>query len=135
MKKLYYVELAKMFGLELEEEFKIESDKDMFRFVEDDLQYYNKQYKEWTGCSLESIVRVFDGDDEIIKIPFKPTYGDEYWCVCQGTESIRPIQFTWTNYLGDFERYALGNCFKTKKEAELHEDEVLKRIKEPYEKG
>jgi hypothetical protein len=55
---------------------------------------------------------------------WKPENYDQYWCV--DYDEMNGITWLrWTDEYDDDLRYKLGNCFKTREEAELHRDKQL----------
>jgi hypothetical protein len=52
--------------------------------------------------------------DKLSNQRFNPEFGSEYWCASEDAV----IYYTWQNDLIDRYLYKVGNCFRTKKEAE-----------------
>ena len=65
---------------------------------------------------------VFSGDIKIVKKSYKPKYDDIYW---YASIDGRVYSTTWTDHNNDMHRYVLGNCFKTKEEAQKHKCDVF----------
>lgn len=126
----YYKEIANMLGLELDEEYGLTLYEDyVFKITEKGFFYKHKEANEYGGCSWDMLKQVFDGEKRIIKQPFKPKISDIYYFYYDAG-----IYFaTWCDSIKDFKNYYCGNCFKTKKEAEEHKDEIIKNLKEHYE--
>lgn len=132
MKKNYYEEVAKMFGVELEEEFKISNCANIkFKFTKNGLMACDNRKDKWY-LGLYTFYSLLRGECEIIKKTFKPKTKELYYWVTIYQEVVTD---TWIGTQSDYTRYALGNCFKTIEEAELHKEEIIKKIKEPYEKN
>lgn len=70
-------EIAKMLGVEVGEEFKVENDVCLHRFTENGLEY--NVCGVWSACAR--LNRILNGTDKIIKLPFEPKYGEKYWTV------------------------------------------------------
>lgn len=68
---------------------------------------------------------LFPDDVKIIKKPWKPKYDDIYW---YASIDGRVYSTTWTKHNDDIHRYILGNCFKTKEEAEKYKRDVFKML-------
>ena len=59
---------------------------------------------------------------------YKPKLGEKYWIVFV-TDTIRVNREDWDNYDVDREYYKIGNCFKTKKEAQEKANQFKKLLK------
>lgn len=63
----------------------------------------------------------------IIKKQWKPKIGEMYFCVgVSGNINCT----TWDEHTVDIMHYLAGNCYRTKKDAETHKDEILAKMKE-----
>lgn len=80
MAKNLIPEIAKMLGVELGEEFKIKGREYIFRFVDNGLIAYRT---DGSGLPHENCLTHFlwliNGEEEIIKLPWKPKMYEEYW--------------------------------------------------------
>lgn len=137
MAKSLYPEIAKMLGIELGEEFKITGSliKDyIFRMTEDGLEQKKDNDEYWrTGdFSLHRLDHLLHGIASIIKIPFEPKEGDEYWRpLCNNTygeETVEATSDTWVGTTLDLTLLALGMVYRTKEEAEAHLAEDYKKL-------
>lgn len=73
---------------------------------------------------------LFSDNVKIIKKPWKPKNGEEYWYVWFGESCDCCVGAShWERNSADFTRYVVKNCFKTEKEAVEHADEVLKTLR------
>ena len=79
------------------------------------------------GCWLDDIL---NGYANLKKLPWKPKFGDTYCFVNASGRIDQTIDQTSFMFASDVANYLMGNCFRTPKEAELHKDEVLQKIKE-----
>jgi len=63
---------------------------------------------------------------------FKPTLGQKYWFVLISIASVFRGGTHWTKYESqlDNEYYKIGNCFKTRKEAQAKLKKIKKILKE-----
>lgn len=69
MAKNHMEDIAKMLGLELDEEFKVTDDFWIYRLTKNGMQYYGR-----TGWHSEAVVflKLLSGKTEIIKLPRQP---------------------------------------------------------------
>ena len=75
-----------------------------------------------TGRGISIYTIMFCDCLKIIKKPWKPKYDDIYW---YASIDGRVYSATWTDHNNDIHRYVLGNCFKTKEEAQKHKCDVF----------
>ena len=126
----HMAEVAKMLGVELGEEFEIEFPapstisttavfkENEFRIVKTDA-YIMTPY--WNYSVLHSLLV---GNLIIKRKPWKPKCGEEYWYV---TILDREIGLDiWRDTLRDITLYKLGNCYRTREEAEANRDKWVK---------
>ena len=85
MAKNLIPEICKMLGVELGEEFKVKDKQnncvstEIYKFSEDSLLYrYQDQDGYYTALS-PTLYRLFRGDYEVIKLPWKPKKGEYYF--------------------------------------------------------
>lgn len=79
---------------------------------------------------LSSRINDFEQKQKEIKSSrWKPTYEEDYWVITPSGDVKKDV---WLHYVIDRGRYAVGNCFKTKEEAEfkLEKDKVLTELSE-----
>lgn len=134
----YYKQIAEMLDIELDEVFKIQSETSVYE--------NNKEYKltedglmwrftdaPWRNVETTWLEDIFHGDAKIVKIPWKPKYGEQYW-----SYSLK-INRTCCNMFGDFiEDYAMwksGNCFRTEEEAKTKGKEIMEKLVKEYEEA
>lgn len=111
----YMAEVAKMLGVEFGEEFEVGSARCTY-FLTDDGLFYKADYKR---CD-HVLMNILQGKTEIYKRPWKPQEHDFYYFInkygivtrsCRGAcETLAPTL------------YKLGNCYKTKEEAEANRE-------------
>lgn len=102
----YMSNIAKVFNLELNEEFCIEGSSSIYHFTEEGL--YDEK-----GPYNEKLVGILTG---LYKIrPVKPQYGQFYWYV---SAEGKITQMDWSGVTGDYMRYAVGNCYRSRFKAE-----------------
>ena len=121
----YMPEIAKMLGVELGEIFEIQIDEYktfQFRFTENGLQCFNG--KMWDGgtIAIACLNLLLVGKYVIKRKPWKPNLDDEYYYV---DECGYVCSDPWVNSVLDFVFYKIGNCYKTKEEAEKNKDQWI----------
>lgn len=136
----YCKQIAEMLGVELNEEFKlydtqcstieeaficrINGEGIQFRRVED-------LEKNWNTYN-DDLIDVLIGNYEIVKIPWKPKATDYYYYSINREATIGR---TWRGEAMDFMAWKLGNCFRTKEEAETKGKEIMEQIQKEYEEA
>lgn len=129
-------------GLEIGEKFRLDgTDASTFYFSEGVdgkislLSYWDISHVP-TLANSNYLYIVLNQPERIKKINWKPKYGDIYHEVIddgEGTLMVSKGIFVRDSI--DYGNYVLGNCFRTKEEAERIKDKYCKRLKEMYEKG
>ena len=124
MSKNYMAEVAKMFGVELGEPFKITSGiqddyQSYYRFTENNCFETSYDGVEWkTTIAAVLLKHILMGDIRIIKLPWKPREGEKYYVP---RIAIRPYDrhycYYWDNSGVDIKRYDMGIVCKTPEEA------------------
>lgn len=133
MAKNYMADVAKIFGLELEEEFNIESrGKTIYKLTEKGL-FALSILNGWEKYEDFLLAALLCGELTIKKLPWKPKKGDKYYLVYWLKNSDGwVISVTCERYDESFPsdnlRVDVGNCFKTYEEAEAAKYEVFKRL-------
>ena len=118
-------EVAKLLGVEIGEEFKIDNFNTVFRLNEyGSLEIHSADGKRWVGENTFSLRELLLGNREIIKMPWEPKQGELYWTV----EEDSIFYDSWDNDMMDYSYLKLGNCFRTKEEAEANADRIRKEI-------
>lgn len=122
--KTYMEDVAKMLGLELYEEFKIENENKeyLYGFTENGLLV--KIREDWVpSCKLEDLIV---GRCKIIKLPWIPKVGKLYYRPSKNFDDV--IFDFWSNSSLDFAFKEAGMVFKTKNECE----EALPALRKKY---
>lgn len=133
----YYKQFAEMLGLELGQEFVLidvdgnRKNKYTYKFTEDGVVYKSPTFTNWSINSLGTIGSLLNGDVKAIPKPWKPKNGDAYWRYQPqfGNASLS----AWLDDGVDFCRWKVGNCFRTKEEAETKGKEIMEQIQKEYE--
>lgn len=133
----YMEQVAHLLGVELEEEFLIKTNDEIesyekpirYKFTKEGFVYSSQAFKNW--CQSDFIHDLLNGKSTIVKIPFKPKYEEEYWFWYKGINE-RATSFHWYDNGCDFMAWKLGNCFRTKEEAETKGKELMESIVKEY---
>lgn len=123
MAKNYMADIAKMLGVELEEEFKIAEDDCVYRLTEDGLIHKN-EYDNWYYDN-DVFLNLLDGTVEIIKLPWKPKLGEKYYIPSNYFDEARLTD--WLNHPFDFAMQETGMAFKTYEECKAALPELRKK--------
>lgn len=124
-------EIAHMLGVELGERFKVSGSEETVYLDKDGLKVDGK---EW-GIFNNVLMCLVTGENEIIKLPWKPKNGDKIW---YSSLSFGVIDMIFDSYSDrDLLLYKLGKIYRTEKEAEAHKeedkafwDEIIKELEE-----
>lgn len=138
MSKNLIPEIAKMLGLELGKEFKIDtSGDDIFQITESGVWMRKGIDKEeWVEKPFE-FVMLCNGDAEIIKLPWKPKAGEQYYSF--GGRLIGDptvwivVDVIWQGLAYDVAMFDKGWVYRTKEEAEAALPAVVKELGVDYE--
>lgn len=111
--------IAKELGVEIEEEFRLKGVEGYKFFI--DSRGYTQCFSIGTGRFDGEYTADYDlqyllkNPNDIIKLPFKPKYGDKYWSYV--TPKFNIIGSIWTDNVRDFALLKCGCVFRTKAEA------------------
>ena len=141
IKMSHWKQFAEILDLELEQEFVLINVDDgnrkneyIYKITEDGLLYkMPTQYVNWSKSSSSTILRLLNGDYKALAKPWKPTKGETYWHY--GTERGEAFLTTWCFDSIDLCRWKVGNCFKTREEAEAKGKESMEQIQKEYEEN
>lgn len=73
------------------------------------------------------------GKAEIVKLPWKPRKGRNYWYYNAQTEN--PYKKEWNGGYYDLLRWKAGNCFRTREEASIEGKENIEQIQKEFEEA
>ena len=131
---------AEMLGLELEQEFVLTDvdgnikDKYTYKITEDGLLCKNTILVNWAKSPSGTIARLLNGDYKVVTKPWKPKKGEMYFysnsTYFDGINSI-----VWIGGVLDLLLWKVGNCFKTREEAETKGKEIMEQIQKEYEEN
>lgn len=120
-----WAEVAAIFGLQLNEEFDIEGNEyNPYRFTERGLlDRENDNRSSHAMC----LIGEYGEYKKIIKRPYRPKGGEDYWYVGDVGTVCSTINVRW---MRDYLRISSGNCYRTREEAEAHVEEWKEKYKE-----
>ncbi len=136
MSKNLIPEIAKMLGVEIGEEFKVdryEYDGLTFKFAESMLMSRSDlKGAEW-GITYVILSELLGGDAEIVKIPWKPKKGDVYFTfeLLGGKWVVR--SFWWGGFPNEYALLDKGWVYRTRDEAKTALPAVAKEMGVDYE--
>ena len=114
----YMSQVAKMLGVELGERFDINGFNEFYFLDTDGLYSFNGTYCK---CD-EYFSKLLAGELTIKRKPWKPKRGETYWYV-EKDGDVLEMEWHPCRYMSNHvNRYKLGNCYRTQKEAEANRD-------------
>ena len=134
-------EVAKMFGLELRETFKIADDifgehPKYYRFAENVCLEASNDGAKWDTADAGVLEDILMGDVRIIKLPWKPHIGEKFYIPCIHTEPEYMYNiYYWNNDDYDKECYRMGLICKTSEEAVALTKKMIAMIQEEKKNG
>lgn len=114
MAKNYMQDVAKMLGVELEEEFMVTEDDSIYKLTKDGLEYKSDDGNRYYANNV--FLNLLDGTTEIVKLPWQPRKGDKYYCPSSYFKYVDVA--LWGGYSTEFALKEAGMAFKTKEECE-----------------
>ena len=133
----YWKQFAEMLGLELGEEFVLtdvdgnRDDNYVYKFIEIGLRYKSPSSKKWYGESPYTIQNLLEGISKVAPVTWKPKIYEQYW-YCSTKDKPVVVTTTWGGFSGDLCKWKCGNCFKTKKEAEIKGKQIMEQISKEF---
>ena len=117
MAKNLIPEIAKLLGVELGEEFKVEGDNRTYWFDLDGLHSGEYVAEDEDDAMLHDLLC---GEVEIIKIPWKPKLNERYWTLMSSLEGgkLYVLNYMWDNSVIDVALHKVGWVYRTQEEAE-----------------
>lgn len=122
MAKNYMADVAKMLGVELGEEFKIDGSNLIYKFLENGL--YFRSIEGWLPAKYQ-FLDLIKGELEIVRLPWQPKKGDEYYYPGEGFNNI--CRALWGNTVFGFAYKEAGLIFKTYEECGAALPELRKK--------
>lgn len=136
MAKNLIPEICKMLGVELGEEFEIKGREYIFHFIDNGLIAYRADGSvlPYENC-LAHFLWLINGEEEIVKLPWKPKKGDVYYTfVRTGIDcTCTLISYKWDGCVIDIALLKAGWVFRTRQEAEAALPTVARAIGVEYE--
>lgn len=134
----YYKQFAEMLGLELGEEFNLicteeETDENTYKITEDGMYYQGIQHDSWWGEPYKTLDSLLMGEVKAVPKPWKPSEGYTYWWYSIAWKQAIDNEFN--SSIGDLLHWKVGNCFKTKEEAETKGKEIMEKLVKEYEEA
>lgn len=127
----YYKQVAEMLGVELNEKFMLKDEDNDFlprtyRITDEGLMF------EFGGVPETSrkLLDIISGRLTIVKFPWKPKT-DEIYYYYSPYEGLT-FQEIWLNTAGDYCMWKIGNCFRTREEAQTKGKEIMESIEKEY---
>ena len=114
----YMAEVAKMFGLELEEHFHITKksyENTVYKFTKNGVAFYDSKLRTWHE-SVGALAGILTGETEVVKLPWKPR-DNEYYFIPEITTPEMFSSLEWENDYLDNHMYKHGLICRTKEEA------------------
>lgn len=135
MSKNLIPEIAKMLGVELGEEFKVKRDDGYtYRFTSNELKLtYGNDIEMSTIATNKALVALLKGEDEIVKLSWKPKKGDVYstfgrlgdkWVVCS---------LWWGGFPEEYALFDKGWVYRSEEAAQAALPKVAAKIGVEYE--
>ena len=119
-----YKEIAKMFGLELEEVFHVRGGVSPYKFTSKGLRYLNS-IGDWL-CGDSTLAKLLHGEWEIIMPPYRPKKGDLFWTYFYTDWVVATAD--WLGDPMDYARLEVGMVFRTQEEALAARAELYKKV-------
>ena len=134
MSKNLIPKIAKMLGVELGEEFKIKGREYIFHFVDNGLIAYRTDGSvlPYENC-LAHFLWLINGEEEIIKLPWKPKKGDAYFTFVIIGDKWGVGSLHWDGFPNEYALLDKGWVYRTCAEAQSALPAVAKEIGVEYE--
>lgn len=135
MAKNLIPEIAHMLGVEIGEEFKVKGEDALtYRFTDDELKVTYDGGVEISNISTNSaFVALVDGQDEIVKILWKPKKGDVYYTFELLGDKWGVGSLHWGGLPNEYALLDKGWVYRTKAEAQDALPKVAAEIGVDYE--
>lgn len=126
----YMKEVVKVLGVEIGEEFEFEDYNYTGKFTDEGLLVFDGTY--WYTHFFD-LTDILIGKITIKKKPWKPKYGENYYFIYwyeNGSGLKLDVDYSSfvRSYHVDQLRVTIGNCFRTKEEAESKKYEIFEKL-------
>lgn len=135
MAKNLIPEIAKMLGVEIGEEFKVKGDDETtYIFTDDGLKLtYDGGIGIVEISSDAAFAALVNGKDEIVKLSWKPKFGDRYFGVFEFNGKLQICRYDiWRGTIAEEAQYRCGWVYRTREEAEAALPVVAKEMGAEY---
>lgn len=135
----YFKQVAEMLGMELEEEFRLKNNhknlisRTRYKITQEKGLMCKQERREWEWASDALIVSIVNGTYSVVKLPWKPKVGRDYWYYNAQTEN--PYKKEWNGGYYDLLRWKAGNCFRTREEASIEGKGNIEQIQKEFEEA
>ena len=120
-----FTQIAKMFGLELEEVFHIKAFKRGYKFTSTGLYFKEDGQYDWI-CAEKELRLLLSGCLKVVRPPYRPQTGDLYWSYIYSGWVVAGSD--WIDDAVDHARLAAGMVFRTQEEALAARAELYKKV-------
>lgn len=137
MSKNLIPQIAQMLGVKLGEEFQVKGDDNemTYIFTDDGLKITYAGGIEISQISTNSaLVALVKGEEEIIKLSWKPKLNERYWTFMSSLEggTLYVLNYMWDNSVIDVALHKVGWVFRTCEEAQAALPAVAKELGVEY---
>lgn len=135
----YYKQFAEMLGLELGQEFNLTNadgkkiNYASYKITENGLCFKGTTNGAWNSEASIFLKNLLSGDYKAVPKPWKPEKGEQYWYYSTGLKEATLMQCE--DDLCDMLYWKVGNCFKTKEEANAKGKEIIEALLKEYEEA
>ena len=123
--------IAKELGVEVGEEFKLQwngvEQTGLFRFTNYRLESKFQNKEDWGECSV--LTELLNGGITIVKLPFEPKDGEQYWFIGLYDEKPTVMHTIWNSAdMTHYERKYSGNVFRGFDDSHKMQYEIYERL-------
>ena len=90
---------------------------------------YSIDGEKWRRSAL--LVSIISGSYSIVRLPWKPKFGEQYWSYSVRTNQACCSMFG--EFVEDYAIWKSGNCFRTEEEAKTKGKEIMEKLVKEYE--
>lgn len=133
----YYEKIAEMLGVEPGEEFSLKGNNtgkinnSRYKITQEAGLMYTIAGMKWSRSTL--MLAIIDGTYSVVKLPWKPKEGEKYWHYSEAWNE--GIFSKWAGEYIDLICWKAGNCFKTKKEADIKGKGLMEALRKEFEES
>ena len=130
---------AEMLGLEIGQKFVLTKPdgkrKDLYTYeiTEEGIFYKSRISGDWLRDEMGLVEELLNGCIKAVSKQWKPKKGEKYWYYSDTCKLA--ICVYWEDTARDLSFWKLGNCFKTRDEAEDKGKEIMEQIQKEYEES